>query len=173
MKTTAEGQAPIVSLVHCTDSARLKGRVVRIDELDRLIAMVSLERWNPKIQLDSPDQIVVTNIGERGDRKMEKAIRIPVPNFAIRMRNMWLAGMTSDGDQNLSVKPCLICDNVGDDVFQCCLCLCSMHRSCAEGSSTSICNADWVCSLPIAHIPAFPKAFMTSLCHLCISRTSN
>ena len=160
----AAGAPPTTGLVHWADPKTWKGQIVRCVG-NRLITITPM--MDPTIDLSrhGPPTVVAPDVGERGDRRQPKDIRIPLPTLVNRLNRMWLAGL----QPSISAVPCNVCGDVqkDDDVsFVCCNCLLTWHADCAD-QTNNILQAMLMPATPRYPPDGFPDQFHEVLCKLC------
>ena len=160
----AAGAPPTTGLVHWADPNTWTGKIVRCVG-NRLITITPM--MDPTIDLSRHGlpTVVAPDVGERGDRRQPKDIRIPLPPLVNRLNRMWLAGL----QPSISAVPCTVCGQVqkDDDVsFVCCNCLLTWHADCAD-QTNDILQAMLVPATPRYPPDGFPVKFHEVLCKLC------
>ena len=146
-----------VVYVHWKSHAQMMGQIVR-SPLNRFVTVVPL--MNP-IKPFLGATIVLNDVGERGDRRMPRDIRIAAPVVSTKMQNMWLAGMDSTAYRHCNY--CLILDA---KAWRCSVCLLNWHTACAEAVLPRLQRR---LNVPTPRpAPDWPSSFL--VCSLCKSR---
>ena len=79
---------------------------------------------NPKIELKEPI-VLWSDCGIRGDRRLEKGLRMDAPSGPLKVREMVLSALSSGEAPGQCVK----CKSL-EGTTQCCVCLLSWHQAC-------------------------------------------
>ena len=173
---------PRVELVHWVGGSA--GRVVQVKD-GRLVALVPAK--DPVIAFKNIT-IIVPDVGERGDRRRHKSIRVPAPAQATRLMTMWRRAVQPQTRENVAPLACCVCHSAakmdhddddhkdGDDssdldVLACCNCMWAFHQTCMAQTYAKIEAAGL---LPVAteFPPALPDHFAGRLCVFCLAAWS-
>ena len=114
------------SFVHWTRPDAFYGQIVT-ERLGFFVSLVPLH--NPHTHLEGVSAIIA-DIGERGDRRRSRDIRVAVPKHALRLKQMWQTSLSATDEASLC-SHCL--GNTSEpNIGKCCICLQTWHPTCAD-----------------------------------------
>ena len=125
-----------VGFVHWIRHEEYFGKRIHLDGKGRLVSLVPSR--NPR-QTFEDVRVLIPDVGMRGDRRVEVALRCPAPPIPLTLLRMSrVAVMQTNGES--FVVGCARCNATGPVVLdsdlgtstQCSLCLLALHRECAQ-----------------------------------------
>ena len=116
-----------IDFVHWTNFQASYGHIVRLDKNNAMKSLVPA--WDPRVHLQDAEMLI-QDVGERGDRRRDRTIRIQPPPKSLRLYRMMHAAL-GDGSTSLPCSHCGSWDDADNqDCKLCALCLLAYHPTC-------------------------------------------
>ena len=152
------GDETKIDLIHWTRWETSYGQLIRSDKKHAMKSLVPLQ--DPRRHLEGME-LLIADVGERGDRRRDKTIRVKPPPKSLRLYRMMHAAL---GDASTS-QPCSHCAS-WDPVDQqdckiCALCLLAYHPTCQATLRSELDS----CPMQVQPITAAEDMLPNALCN--------
>ena len=141
------GDETKIDFIHWTRWETSCGQIVRLDKNNAMNTLVPLQ--DPRRHLEGVE-LLIADVGERGDRRRDKTIRVKPPPKSLRLYRMMHAAL-GDGSTSQPCSHCASWDPVDQqDCKICALCLLAYYPTC---QATLLSELD-SCPMQVAPITA-------------------
>ena len=147
-----------ICFIHWTQWESRYGQIIRLDKNNAMISLVALQ--DPRKRLEEVE-LLIADVGERGDRRRDKTIRVKPPPKSLRLYRMMHAAL-ADGSTSQPCSHCASWDPVDQqDCKICALCLLAYHPTCQATLRSELDS----CPMQVPPITAAEDILPNALCN--------